>query len=163
MIKKVEFQVLNIASCFNMLLGQPWIHDTEVIPLSLYQKVWFPHEGAVVTIYSDTLTAPKPIFGIDSEKEPLTLDGFEIEKLGFERRKEKVEKIPMDFAPYNNNNVVAITRRINYFPRMNLGRTVKKPTAQVSMIPIATPSFRLGYKLIDDDLLEMEVKRMAHA
>ena len=39
MIKKVEFQVLNIASCFNVLLGQPWIHDTEAIPLSLYQKV----------------------------------------------------------------------------------------------------------------------------
>ena len=92
----------------------------------------------------------------------MTLDGFEIEKLGFERRKEKVEKIPMDFAPYSNNNVVAIRRRIYYFPRMNLGRTVKKPTAQVSMIPIATPSFGLGYKPIDDDLLEMEVRRMAH-
>ena len=36
MIKKVESQVLNIASCFNMLLGRPWIHDTEVVPLSLY-------------------------------------------------------------------------------------------------------------------------------
>ena len=39
MIKKVEFQVLNIASCFNMLLGRPWIHDTEVVASSLYQKV----------------------------------------------------------------------------------------------------------------------------
>ena len=39
MIKKVEFQVLNIASCFNMLLGQPWIHDTKAVPSSLYQKV----------------------------------------------------------------------------------------------------------------------------
>ena len=37
MIKKVEFQVLNIALCFNMLLGRPWIHDTEAIPSSLYQ------------------------------------------------------------------------------------------------------------------------------
>ena len=44
----------------------------------------FPHEGAIVTIYGDTLTVPKPIFGIDSEKEPLTLDGFE--KPGFGRR-----------------------------------------------------------------------------
>ena len=39
MFQKVEFQVLNIASCFNMLLGWPWIHDTEVVPSSLYQKV----------------------------------------------------------------------------------------------------------------------------
>jgi len=58
MIKKVEFQVLNIASCFNMLLGRPWIHDTEVVPSSLYQKVWYSHEGAIVTIYGDILTMP---------------------------------------------------------------------------------------------------------
>ena len=36
MIKKVEFQVLNIASCFSMLLGRPWIHDTKAVPSSLY-------------------------------------------------------------------------------------------------------------------------------
>ena len=46
---------------------------------------------------------------------------------------------------------------------MNLGRTVKKPTIQVPMIPTGTPPFGLGYKPTDDDLLEMEVKRMAHA
>ena len=88
-IKKVEFQVLNIASCFNMLLGQPWIHDTEVVPSSLYQKVWFPYDGAIVTIYGYTLTTPKPIFGIDFEKEPLTLDGFEIESLALKGEKRK--------------------------------------------------------------------------
>jgi len=81
---------LNIASCFNMLLGRPWIHDTEAIPSSLYQKVRFSHEGARVTIYGDTLTVPKSISGIDSEKEPLTLDGFEIDRLGFERSEEEV-------------------------------------------------------------------------
>ena len=53
---------------------------------------------------------PNPIFGIDSEMEPLTLDDFEIEKLGFGIRKEEVEKSPMDFAPYSNNNVVAMIR-----------------------------------------------------
>ena len=41
MIKKVEFQVLNIPSCFNMLLGRPWIHDIEVVPSSLYQRFGF--------------------------------------------------------------------------------------------------------------------------
>ena len=48
-------------------------------------EVQFLHEGAIVTIYDDTLTIPKPIFGIDSENEPLTFDGFEIGKLGFGR------------------------------------------------------------------------------
>ena len=96
-----------------MLLGRPWIHDTEVVPSSLYQKVQFPQEGAIVTIYGDTLTVLKPIYGINSEKEPLTLDNFEIKRPGFEKREEEVEKIPMDFAPHGNNNVVAMIRRMN--------------------------------------------------
>ena len=87
---------------------------------------------------------PKPIFGINSEKEPLTLDGFEIERPIFERREEEVEKIPMDFAPYSNHNVVAMMRRMNYLPGMNLGKIVKKPIVQVPMIPKATPPFGLG-------------------
>ena len=114
-----------------------------------------------MTIYGDTLTVPKPIFGIDSEKESLTLDGFEIERPGFEMREEEVEKILMDFAPYSNNIVVAMMRRMNYLPGMNLGRTVKKPTIQVSMITTTTPLFGLGYKPTDDDLLEMKVRKMA--
>ena len=73
-----------------MLLGRPWIHDTKALASSLYQKVRFPHEGAIVTIYWDTLTVPKPIYGIDFEKELLTLDGFEIERPGFERREQEV-------------------------------------------------------------------------
>ena len=97
-----------------------------------------------MTINGDTLTVSKPIYGIHSEKEPLTLDGFKIERSGFEKREEEVEKIPIDFAPYGNNNVVAMMRRMNYFPGMNLGRAMKKPTIQDLAIPTATPPFRLG-------------------
>ena len=111
-----------------MLLGQPWIHDTEAVPSSLYQKVWFPHEGAIVTIYGDTLTVPKPVYGIDSKKEPLALDCFEIKRLGFEKKGEEVEKILMDFTLYGNNNVVVMMKRMNYLSRMNLGRAIKMPT-----------------------------------
>ena len=91
------------------------------------------------------------------------MDDFKIKRPGFERRKEEVEKIPMNFAPYSNNNAVVMMRRMNYLPGMNLGKTVKKPTVQMSMIPFATPPFRLGYKPTNDDLLEMEVRRMARA
>ena len=56
------------------------------------------------------------------------MDGFEIERPGFERREKEVEKIPMDFAPYSNNNMVAMMRRMSYLLGMNLGRTMKKPT-----------------------------------
>ena len=114
-----------------------------------------------MTIYRDTLTVTKPNYGIDSEKESLTLDGLEIERLGFVKRKEEVEKILMYFAPYGNNNVVATMRRMNYLPRMDLGKVVKKPIVQDLVIPTTTPPFGLGYKPTDDDLLEMEVRKMA--
>ena len=42
-----------------------------------------------MTIYRNTLTVPKPVYGIDSEKEPLTLDGFEIKRPNFEIEKMK--------------------------------------------------------------------------
>ena len=90
------------------------------------------------------MTIPKPIFGIVSEKEPLTLDDFEIKKPGFGKREEEVEKIPMDFASYSNNNVVTMMRRMNYLLGMNLGKTVKKATTQVPIIPNVIPSFGLG-------------------
>ena len=67
----------------------------------------------------------------------------------------------MDFASYGNNNVVAMMRRMNYLPGMNLGRAMKKPTIQDFAIPTATPPFGLGYKPTDDDLQEMEVRRIA--
>ena len=69
----------------------------------------------------------------------------------------------MDFAPYGNNNVVAMMRRMNYLPGMNLGRAVKKPTVQDLAIPTATPPFGLGYKPTNDDLLEIEVRKMGRA
>ena len=115
-----------------------------------------------MTIYGDTLTVPKLVYGIDSKKETLTLDGFEIDRPSFENR-EEVEKIPMDFAPYGNNNVVAMIRRMNYLPGMNLGRAAKKPIVQDLEILTVTPPFGLGYKPTDDDLLEIKVRKMAQA
>ena len=72
-----------------------------------------------------------------------------------------MEKIPIDLAPYSNNNMVAMMRRMNYLPRMNLEKTVKKPIVKNPIIPTATPPFGLSYKPTNDDLLEMEVRKMA--
>ena len=54
-------------------------------------------------------------------------------------------------------------KRMNYLPGMNLGRVVKKPTIQDLAILTGTPPFGLGYKPTNDDLLEMEVRKMAQA
>ena len=54
-------------------------------------------------------------------------------------------------------------KRMNYLLGMNLGKTVKKSIVQDPIIPTTTPPFGLGYKPTDDDLLEMEMRRMARA
>ena len=46
---------------------------------------------------------------------------------------------------------------------MSLGKTVKEAVIRVSTILTATPPFRLGYKPTNDDLLEMELRKMARA
>ena len=56
-----------------------------------------------------------------------------------------------------------MTRKTNYLLGMNLGRAVKKPIVQDLAIPTVTPPFGLGYKPTDEDLLEMEVRKMARA
>ena len=90
-----------------------------------------------MTIYGDTLTVPKPVYGIDSKKESLTLDGFEIERPSFEMKEEEVENIPMDFTPYGSNNVVAMsieTRNIdnNVSPfNMNRPKTIHQEPKRI--------------------------------
>ncbi|XP_075080350.1 uncharacterized protein LOC142165868 [Nicotiana tabacum] len=37
----VEFQVLDISTTYNLLLGQPWIHAARAVALTLHQPVKF--------------------------------------------------------------------------------------------------------------------------
>ena len=69
----------------------------------------------------------------------------------------------MDFDPYGNNNVVAMMRKMSYFPGMNLGKIMKEAAIWVPTIPTTIPPFGLGYKPMNEDFLEMELKKMARA
>ena len=80
-IQKVEFQVMDISACFNLLSGHPWIHYTKAIPFSLYQKVRFPYKDFVITIFGDSQDNTGPIHGIQEEKSELFLLGFELEEV----------------------------------------------------------------------------------
>ena len=142
---------LKTASCLGLSIE-------DFVPTNQHVKAYDNNKREVLGTVTLELT-----IGPMVKKERLTLDGFGIEKPGFERREEEVERIPMEFDPYSNNNVVAMIRKMNYLPRMNLRKTVKEATAQVPTIPTTTPPFGLGYKPTDDDLLEMEVRRMVHA
>lgn len=47
------FQMLDIPSSLNFLLGHPWIHNAGAIPSSLHQKIKFIVNEKQVTIYGE--------------------------------------------------------------------------------------------------------------
>ena len=52
-------------------------------------EVQFLHERDIVTIYGDTLTTPKPIFGIDFENESLTWMALKLRSLVLKKEKKE--------------------------------------------------------------------------
>ena len=46
----IEFQVMDISSSYNCLLGRPWIHIAGAVPSTLHQKIKFVTEGQLVCI-----------------------------------------------------------------------------------------------------------------
>ncbi|XP_074278447.1 uncharacterized protein LOC141602037 [Silene latifolia] len=48
--RKVNFQVIDVASSFNILLGRPWIHTAGAVSSTLHRKIKIPLKGEVVTI-----------------------------------------------------------------------------------------------------------------
>lgn len=49
----MKFQVMEIPSAYNFLLGRPWIHVTGGVPSSLHQKIKFIIKGKIVTIHAN--------------------------------------------------------------------------------------------------------------
>ena len=49
----IEFQVMDISSSYNCLLGRPWIHIAGAMPSTLHQKIKFVTEGQLVCIFAE--------------------------------------------------------------------------------------------------------------
>ena len=163
-IQKVEFQVMVISVCFNYLLGRPWIHSTGVVPSLLYQKVLFPYKDSVITIFGDSQDNTRPIHGIQEEKSELFLSGLHLEEVLaiFWIKEETRECFPMDFDPYSHVQVIAMMKKMKYFPGMGLGGH----NNGVHVFPhfsTSIPPFGLGYKPTNDELLENDSNKTARA
>lgn len=77
----VEFQVIDIPSSFNLLLGRAWIHQVGALPSSLHQKVKIPIEDDVIVVHGDCekviMLKDTPVLGIGSQD--VQLGGFRCE------------------------------------------------------------------------------------
>ena len=77
----VEFQVIDIPSCFNLLLGRPWLHSIKGVSYSLHQKLKFFADERVITILGDNknvegASTNSPILEIQHGSNDMLLSGF---------------------------------------------------------------------------------------
>lgn len=56
---KVNCQVIDIKTGYNLLLGRPWIHSAGVVPSTFYQQIQYVMKNELVTIYTDEEKAEK--------------------------------------------------------------------------------------------------------
>ncbi|KAI5410123.1 hypothetical protein KIW84_055563 [Lathyrus oleraceus] len=47
------FHVMNIRPAYSCLLGRPWIHGASAVASSLHQKLRYPIEGKIITVYGE--------------------------------------------------------------------------------------------------------------
>lgn len=48
-----KFQVLNVDSSYNLLLGRPWIHKAKAVASTLHQMIKFEHDRQEVVIHGE--------------------------------------------------------------------------------------------------------------
>jgi hypothetical protein len=163
MVQKVHFQVMDITASFNMLLGRPWLHETKAISSSLHQKVRFPYKGSIVTVHGDTQITPSkgPVLEIEPVDGDLVLLGFDFEEVHtLVLATETPEFFPIYYDPYSNDKVVTMIRGMGYFPGMGLGRK-DQGIAEFQDYPKAIPTFGLGYKPTEEELLQKKERFLA--
>nr|XP_016504958.1 PREDICTED: uncharacterized protein LOC107822888 [Nicotiana tabacum] len=86
----MEFQVLDVAVSYNLLLGRPWIHAAKAVPSSLHQMVKFEWDRQEIVVHGDEdLSACNdtivPFIEVEDDKGPWVYRTFETVS---------VEKIP---------------------------------------------------------------------
>ena len=75
----IRFQVLEIPSAYNFLLGRPWIHKTARVPSSLHHKIKFISDGQLVTVFAepDFAIYQAPAIPVIETNEPSSFQSFE--------------------------------------------------------------------------------------
>lgn len=79
----ISFQVLNITTCYDLLLGRPWIHMAGVVPSTLHQQLKYIINGNLVTIlakpeYPSHLKGDIPMISLDGAIELAKFQAFKV-------------------------------------------------------------------------------------
>ncbi|KAH7845597.1 hypothetical protein Vadar_003927 [Vaccinium darrowii] len=147
----VEFHVLDIPSSFNLLLGRPWLHRSDImaVPSSLHQKVQLGLATGTLTIYGDSGIRPHvpdnaPLLEIAHGEEDITLGGFSFDTSN------GVLTIKMDEDFSVRSTALDMMLKMEYLPGLGLGRN-NQGVAEFPKFMTNNHRFGLGYKSTNNE------------
>ncbi|CAL5426627.1 unnamed protein product [Camellia sinensis] len=81
----IEFHVLDVLTTFNLLHGQPWLHQMKVVSFTLHQMLKYPHGKGVAIVFENSYIHPPlevttPVLEIVHGEEDVFLSGFTLAK-----------------------------------------------------------------------------------
>lgn len=118
-----NFQIIDIPSSFNFLLGRAWLHDLGALSSSLHQNIRIPFREGIITIQGDperTLSdLDLSVLGIGSQS--IQLGGFSCEPQVEALTTQKIEYMFPNNALGLSAKIRSILRMIKYLPRASLG------------------------------------------
>ncbi|KAH7848754.1 hypothetical protein Vadar_007298 [Vaccinium darrowii] len=136
----IKFQVLEIPSAYNFLLGRPWIHVTGGVPSTLHQKIKFIIAGQLITVYAEEEFAiyKAPAIPFLESAEPSSYQTLEYVTA--------IQGTPVTPQVSDNSKAIACCFRHNNFcPGKGLGVSLQGETS-LRDIPTQIHTFGLGYK-----------------
>ncbi|XP_070029962.1 uncharacterized protein [Nicotiana sylvestris] len=143
----MEFQVLDVAVSYNLLLGQPWIHAAKAVPSTLHQIVKFEWDRQEIVVHDeDNLCAHSdaiiPFIEVEDDKGPWVYQVF---------KTVLVEKIPEGkCVPIPKVTVASVMvafemLKNGFVPGKGLGASLQGIVQPVSF-PKNLDTFGLGFK-----------------
>ncbi|XP_070010726.1 uncharacterized protein [Nicotiana sylvestris] len=114
---EVTFQVLDMDTSYNFLLGRPWIHEAEVVPSTLHQMVKFEHEDQEIVFHGENQQSiyrdpSVPYLEAKEGSEHIVYQAFEIVVV------DQCEGTPCPKPFFSNASIMVASKMIRTFAKL---------------------------------------------
>ncbi|KAJ8562448.1 hypothetical protein K7X08_011739 [Anisodus acutangulus] len=150
----VEFQVLDISTGYNLLMGRPWIHVAGAVPSTLHQSLKFVWDHHEVVVHGEGSNSIRPEGQIPAVESVETLDGsvFHVREITCASKAE-ILKLPRVLT------MVAHEMLKNGFkPGRGLGLNLEGMVEPIHLLS-KKDTFGLGYKPTSKEVLSVNLRK----
>ncbi|XP_070009967.1 uncharacterized protein [Nicotiana sylvestris] len=114
---EIVFQVVDMVTSYNFLLGRPWIHTARVVPFTLHQMLKFEHDGQEIIVHGEDESSVY--------KDPL---------------------IPCIEAKEGSESIVYQAFEVVIVDHVEEGKPILRPRLSATSVMVATVMIRQGYE-----------------